>query len=138
MSSVRIDGDHSKITKSKTVRTTQQKDEHRLEPGDKHKISNKKRKRGPEDSFSDVLDMGLRVNHAITQMDSELLVDLMMQKTKRYEPHLSFLELQERRIPGIGPVRNKNSILLSVARSFLTCLSGCHRRYELLEPTSNP
>ena len=98
-----IDGDHSKIAKSRTISTTQQKDNHRPEPDAKLKNSNKKRKRGPADSVSDELDMELRINHAMAQMDSELLVDFLMQKTKRYEPHLSFLELQERRVPGMDP-----------------------------------
>lgn len=46
------------------------------------------------------LDMEKGVNTAIGNLDSHLLADYMVQKTKRFDDNLTMIELEEKRIPG--------------------------------------
>ena len=48
------------------------------------------------------LDLAKGLNHAIARLDSPLLADYIAQRTKRFAPHLSLLELQDRYVPGIS------------------------------------
>ena len=61
----------------------------------------KKRKRKSGHDRDDDLDVHRNLNLAIGKMESRLLADYMMQRTKRFAPGLSLVELQDRVLPGI-------------------------------------
>lgn len=62
----------------------------------------KKRKNKKPKNDHDDLDMDLEksLNRNIGRMDKPLLADLFSQRTKRFAPNLSFVELQDRQLPG--------------------------------------
>ena len=60
----------------------------------------RKRTKKPKDISNDDLDEELGVNKAIGHMDSGLLADLVAQRTKRFEPNLSLVELEDKYISG--------------------------------------
>lgn len=74
----------------------------REEPVEQPSKQSKKRRKSkkPKDIDDGDLDEKLGVNRAIAQMDSRLLADLVAQRTKRFEPKLSLVELDEKYIPG--------------------------------------
>ena len=65
-------------------------------PSSARKIKKKKRKSrsGDED-----IDAENHVDLAFRRLDPQLLADLIAKQTKRFDPHLSLIELEERRIP---------------------------------------
>lgn len=66
------------------------------------KKSAKRRKlKKPKDVDDEALDVELGVNHAIAHMDSRLMADHMAQRTRRFQPDLSLVEVEERYIPGM-------------------------------------
>lgn len=69
----------------------------------------KKSKKSKVDD-ADTLDIELGVNTAIARFDSRLLADHVAQCTKRFEPDLSLVELEDKHIPGRSD-RNINMIM---------------------------
>ena len=66
----------------------------------------KKQKRKEKKSLKqlaerDDLDDAHSVNKSIGQMDGQMLADRIAQKSKRFEPDLSLVELEDRRLSGI-------------------------------------
>jgi protein CMS1 len=57
-------------------------------------------KKQPKDINDDDLDEELGLNLAIGRMDGQLLVDHVAQRTKRFEPELSAVEIEDRYLPG--------------------------------------
>lgn len=57
-------------------------------------------KKQPKDINDDDLDEKLGLNLAIGRMDGQLLVDHVAQRTKRFEPELSVVEMEDRYLPG--------------------------------------
>jgi protein CMS1 len=57
-------------------------------------------KQKPKDINDDDLDEELGLNLAVGRMDGQLLVDLVAQRTKRFEPDLSAVEREDRYLPG--------------------------------------
>ncbi|KAL2353731.1 U3-containing 90S pre-ribosomal complex subunit-domain containing protein [Cryomyces antarcticus] len=53
----------------------------------------------PKDIDDDELNTAAGVNTAVAHMDSRLLADHVAQRTKRFEPELSLVELEDRYIP---------------------------------------
>lgn len=71
-------------------------------PSNEDKKSSKRRKsKKPHDVDEDALDVDLGVNHAIEHMDSRLLADHIAQRTKRFRPELSMVEVEEVHVPGL-------------------------------------
>lgn len=65
------------------------------------KKSAKRRKlKKPKDVDDEALDSELGVNHAVAHMDSRLMADHLAQRTRRFQPDLSLVEVEERYIPG--------------------------------------
>ncbi len=63
-------------------------------------ISPKRKKKARRKITSDaVFDEELGVNTAIGQMDSQLLVDYVAKRTKKFEPNVSAVEMDDRYIP---------------------------------------
>lgn len=60
------------------------------------KKAKKKTKKPSSGAYDDLIDVDLGINKAIAHMDSQLLVDHISQKTKRFEPNLSGLEMESR------------------------------------------
>lgn len=59
------------------------------------------KKKVPKDINDDDLDEKLGLNLAIGRMDGQLLVDHVAQRTKRFEPDLSTVEMEDRYLPGM-------------------------------------
>ncbi|TID17108.1 replication regulator protein [Venturia nashicola] len=57
------------------------------------------KKQVPKDVDDDALDERLGLNLAIGRMDRQLLVDHVAQRTKRFEPELSTVEMEDRYLP---------------------------------------
>jgi hypothetical protein len=65
------------------------------------KNSSKRRKlKKPKDVDDEALDTDLGVNHAVAHMDSRLMADHIAQRTKRFRPELSLVEVEEVHVPG--------------------------------------
>ncbi|KAJ9622723.1 Protein cms1 [Taxawa tesnikishii (nom. ined.)] len=67
-------------------------------PESKRAAKRKKTKK-PKDIEDDALDVEAGLNHAIAQMDSQLMADHIAQRTGRFQSDLSTMELDELRIP---------------------------------------
>ncbi|QDS68069.1 hypothetical protein FKW77_009884 [Venturia effusa] len=72
-------------------------DEHDSKKAKKKKKTFKKK--APKDINDDELDEKLGLNLAIGRMDGQLLVDHVAHRTKRFEPELSTVEMQDRYLP---------------------------------------
>ena len=71
-------------------------------PSKEDKKSSKRRKtKKPKDVEDEALDVDLGVNHAIAHMDSRLMADHIAQRTKRFRPELSLVEVEDVHIPGL-------------------------------------
>lgn len=66
----------------------------------KTKKQKQKKSKKPEDVDDDALDTGKGINHAIAHMDSKLMADHLAQRTKRFQPDLSLVEVDEWYISG--------------------------------------
>lgn len=70
-------------------------------PAKEETKSSKRRKlKKPKDVDDEALDADLGVNHAIGHMDSRLMADHIAQRTKRFRPELSLVEIEEVHVPG--------------------------------------
>lgn len=68
-------------------------------PAKEETKSSKRRKlKKAKDVDDEALDAG--VNHAIAHMDSRLMADHIAQRTKRFRPELSLVEVEEVHVPG--------------------------------------
>jgi protein CMS1 len=65
------------------------------------KAKKQKRTKKPKDINEDDLDATLGINLGIGRMDGQLLVDYVAQRTKRFKPKLSTVELEDLYLPGI-------------------------------------
>ncbi|KAF2103958.1 hypothetical protein NA57DRAFT_70170 [Rhizodiscina lignyota] len=83
---------------SPAPQSLKRKREEPLEEPKKKKKRQKKSKK-PKDIDDDHLDEKLGINRAIANMDGRLLADLVAQRTKRFEPSLSLVELEDKYIP---------------------------------------
>jgi len=64
------------------------------------KKSKKKRKaKKPKDIEEDDLDETLGINRAYSHMDPRLIADTIASRTKRFQPNMSFVELEDLHIP---------------------------------------
>ncbi|KAF2757477.1 hypothetical protein EJ05DRAFT_465606 [Pseudovirgaria hyperparasitica] len=59
----------------------------------------KRRSKKPKDINDADLDGDLGINNGLSKMDARLLSDYVAQRTKRFEPELSHVELEDRYIP---------------------------------------
>lgn len=64
------------------------------------KAKKRKRSKKPKDVDDAALDTEIGVNRAIAQMDSRLLADHIAQRTRRFRPELSTMEIEDSYIPG--------------------------------------
>ena len=74
-------------------------------PSSPRKIKRKKKKSRGQDNE---IDAENHLDLSISRLDPQLLADLIAKQTKRFEPQLSLIELEERRIP------SKPSLLIHV------------------------
>ncbi|KAK7628397.1 U3-containing 90S pre-ribosomal complex subunit-domain containing protein [Phyllosticta citricarpa] len=63
------------------------------------KRAKRRKNKQPKDVHDEDLDEAAELNRSIGRMDSRLLADYMAQRTKRFEPDLSFVELEDRYVP---------------------------------------
>ena len=75
------------------------------------KRASKRKKSKGANSADDEIDEENQINRAISKMDGRLMADYIARQTKRFEPNLSTVELEDRRIPGKNM---KNSVQESV------------------------
>jgi len=87
-----------------------------------------RRNKKPNDIRDDDLDEELGLNLALGRMEGQILVDYIARRTKKYEPDLSTIELDELYLPG-------NYSLLSSAGLLLTHFK--HEIYEIRALSSN-
>lgn len=73
-----------------------------LKDASAHSIGSKKKKRAKRKKtvVEEELDLENDVNLTFGKLDNQLLADYLARRTKHFEPDLSLLELEERRIPG--------------------------------------
>ncbi|KAK8176307.1 U3-containing 90S pre-ribosomal complex subunit-domain containing protein, partial [Phyllosticta citribraziliensis] len=63
------------------------------------KRAKRRKNKQPKDVHDEDLDEAAGLNRSVGRMDSRLLADYMAQRTKRFEPDLSFVELEDRYVP---------------------------------------
>ncbi|KKY28985.1 hypothetical protein UCDDS831_g00070 [Diplodia seriata] len=63
------------------------------------KRAEKRKNKKPKNAENEDLNEELGLNLAIGRMDSQLLADYMAQRTKRFDPDLSMVELEDRHVP---------------------------------------
>lgn len=63
------------------------------------KAKKNRRNKKPNDIHEDELDQELGVNLAVSQMDGNLMVNYIARRTKKFEPDLSTVELDELYLP---------------------------------------
>lgn len=83
-------------SRHKRKRTTTEDDA--PEPQSKRAAKRNKSKK-PKDVDDAALDLTLGINHAIAHMDPQLTADHVAQRTKRFQPDLSTVELEDTYIP---------------------------------------
>jgi protein CMS1 len=64
------------------------------------KAKKNRRNKKPSDIHEDDLDEELGVNLAIGKMDGNLLVNYVARRTKKFEPNMSTVELDDLYLPG--------------------------------------
>jgi hypothetical protein len=90
------------ISSSENEQSTKKRKRSNEDAAEEKKAARKKKRtlKKPKDIDDEHLDDKLGVNHAIAHMDSRLLVDHLAQRTKRFKPELSVVELEDMYIPG--------------------------------------
>lgn len=73
------------------------------------KLKRKKRPKSGDLYHADV-DVENSINPAIGKLDASMLVDLVLRQVKKFEPELSVVELEDRRIPGENAFRAVTSV----------------------------
>ena len=63
------------------------------------RAAKRKKTKAPKDIVDDALDEELGVNHALAHMNSQLLADHLLQRTKRFHDDLSLVELEDLALP---------------------------------------
>lgn len=92
-------------------------------PESKRAAKRKKTKK-PKDIEDDALDVEAGLNHAIAQMDSQLMADHIAQRTGRFQSDLSTMELDELRIPGRSAFTDGRKPLTPSAASAIMDTTG--------------
>ena len=67
---------------------------------DSRRTAKRRKLKKPKDVDDGALDMELGVNHAIAYMDSRLMADHIAQRTRRFQPELSVVEMEDIHVPG--------------------------------------
>lgn len=80
--------------------TTSKKRKHQGHAESKAPLKKKRSRKTQQDDDAD-LDLGKGINRAIGRFDSHLLADCVAQRTKRFQPDLSLVELEDRHISGL-------------------------------------
>jgi protein CMS1 len=90
------------ISSSDNDQATKKRKRSNEDSAEAKKAARKKKRtlKKPKDIEDESLDAELGVNHAIAHMDSRLLVDHLAQRTKRFKPDLSLMELEDMFVPG--------------------------------------
>lgn len=86
------------------------------------KRAEKRKNKKPKNADNEDLNEELGLNLAIGRMDSQLLADYMAQRTKRFEPDLSMVELEDRYVPGMLYVGATHHFSANHALFFVRCL----------------
>lgn len=69
-------------------------------PVESKRAAKRKKAKKPKDVQDQALDEAQGVNHAIAHMDSSLMADHIAQRTKRFKPDLSLVEVEDMHVPG--------------------------------------
>ena len=72
-------------------------------------------------------DTDKNIDSALGSLDSQLLADYLVQKVRQYEPDLSLVEIEEKRIPGHDTLSLSFRIGTCVR---LTCPSECSLQHD--------
>lgn len=86
---------------SPEMTSTKRKREDDSKPTSKRAAKKQKQTKKPKDIDDEALDVEAGVNHAIAHMDSKLMADHVAQRTRRHQPDLSMVEIEDLYIPGI-------------------------------------
>lgn len=70
------------------------------ETNSENRVAKKRRNKAPRDIIAEDLDIEMGLNNGIAHMNSHLLSDYIAQRTKRFQPDLTMVELEESYIPG--------------------------------------
>lgn len=81
--------------------SSKRKREDDSKPTSKRAAKKQKQTKKPKDIDDEALDAEAGVNHAIGYMDSKLVADHVAQRTRRHQPDLSMVEVEDLYIPGI-------------------------------------
>lgn len=73
-----------------------------------------KKKQKAKQVGNDGLDLASGINLAIGKLDSRLLADYVAQRTKRFSPNLSLVELEDLHIPGNNSVALSDHVCLQI------------------------
>ena len=65
------------------------------------KVAKKRKMKRPKDIKDEELDTELGINHAFSQMDPHALSNHVAQRTARFQPSLTAVELDKMQIPGV-------------------------------------
>ncbi|KAK4543461.1 hypothetical protein LTR36_005604 [Oleoguttula mirabilis] len=83
---------------AKTEASSKRKRDDDSKPESKRAAKRKKTKK-PKDVNDEALDLELGVNHAIAHMDGTLMADHIAQRTKRFQPDMSMVEVEDNHVP---------------------------------------
>ncbi|KAK5133484.1 hypothetical protein LTR08_007726 [Meristemomyces frigidus] len=78
--------------------STKRKREDDVKPESKRAAKRKKSKK-PKDVDDEALDLVVGLNHAIAHMDSRLMADHIAQRSKRFRPEMSVVEVEDSYVP---------------------------------------
>ncbi|CAK3790190.1 Hypothetical predicted protein [Lecanosticta acicola] len=81
--------------KSKTTKRKREPEEDGVEESKKAAKKKKRTKKKPQDVDDEALDSKLGINHAIAHMDSRLMADHIAQRTRRFRPDASLVEIDD-------------------------------------------
>lgn len=70
------------------------------EPTESKRAAKRKKSKKPKDVDDEALDLEKALNHAIADMDSGLMADHVAQRTKRFRPEMSLVEVEDLHVPG--------------------------------------
>lgn len=94
----------------------------REEDSKQSKRAKRRKNKKPKNIDDEDLNEEFGLNLAVARMDSQLLADYMAQRTKRFEPDLSMVELEDRYVPGTFYVCETHHFVFTNRSFWCICL----------------
>ncbi|EME38800.1 hypothetical protein DOTSEDRAFT_180706 [Dothistroma septosporum NZE10] len=127
--------DSPKPQKSKSTKRKREADDESKKAARKKKRTKKK----PDDVDDSSLDSELGINRSIARMDSQLMADHIAQRTRRFQPDLSAVELEDVHIPAkaiLDSTAFEKPRITDVLPEFLEQFAGTAKRKKKLSHAS--